>query len=99
MCGASVPVFGGVKPRPAAGKKEEKAPKQMVEIAQVNIDDATVGQLRETYSTRDLIIEKVDTKTPADKSPGDKKESAVYVVNASGSANSRVVADLKLVHQ
>jgi hypothetical protein len=30
---------------------------------------------------------------------GDKKETAVYVVNASGSADSRVVADLHLVHQ
>jgi hypothetical protein len=70
----------------------------MVQIATANIDDATVGHLRETY-TRDLIIEKVDEKTPGDKSPGDKKENAVYVVNPSGSSDSRVVADLRLVHQ
>lgn len=89
----------GGKLKPAAGKPEQEAPpKQMVQIATANIDDATVGHLRETY-TRDLIIEKVDEKTPGDKSPGDKKENAVYVVNPSGSSDSRVVADLRLVHQ
>jgi hypothetical protein len=71
-------------------------PKQMVQIASLNIDDSTVGRLRTTYA-RDLIIERVDDKTPADKS--DKQENAVYVVNPSGSSDSRVVADLKLVHQ
>jgi hypothetical protein len=56
-----------------------------------------VGQLRET--TRDLIIEKVDDKTPGDKSPEKKKENAVYVVNPSGSPDSRVVAEVPLVNQ
>jgi hypothetical protein len=73
--------------------EEKAAPKQMVEIARVHIDDATVGRLRAVYA-RDLIIEKVDEKTP-----GEKKENAVYVVNPSGGADSRVVADLQLVHQ
>jgi hypothetical protein len=68
----------------------------MVKVASLNIDDSTVDRLRTTYS-RDLIIERVDDKTPADKS--DKQENAVYVVNPSGSSDSRVVADLKLVHQ
>jgi hypothetical protein len=44
--------------------------------------------------SRDLKIEKVDEQTP-----GEKKETAVYVVNPSGSADSRVVADLLLVHR
>src|ERR1039458_1192012 len=84
----------GNQPHPAA----QDAPKlkQMVKVASLNIDDSTVGRLRTTYS-RDLIIERVDEKTPADKS--DKQENAVYVVNPSGSSDSRVVADLKLVHQ
>ena len=90
----------GKKLQPVAEPKEPAKPKQMVQIASANIsqniDDGTVGRLRMTYA-RDLIIEPVDDKTPGDKSG--KKENAVYVVNPSGSADSRVVADLKLVHQ
>jgi len=62
-------------------------------ILAVNISNSAVDRMRASYS-RDLIIEKVDPGTP-----GDKKETAVYVVNPSGSADSRVVADLHLVHQ
>ncbi|PWT98377.1 MAG: hypothetical protein C5B51_29495 [Terriglobia bacterium] len=62
-------------------------------LANPRIDDATVGFLRTAYA-RDLVIEKVDEKTA-----GERKETAVYVVNPSGSADSRVVADLQLVHQ
>ncbi len=62
-------------------------------IMAVNISNKAVDRMRERYA-RDLIIEKVDPNTP-----GDKKETAVYVVNPSGSPNSRVVADLHLVHQ
>jgi hypothetical protein len=86
----------GNQPHPAAQPQDAPKPKQMVKVASLNIDDSTVGRLRTTYS-RDLIIERVDDKTPADKS--DKQENAVYVVNPSGSSDSRVVADLKLVHQ
>ena len=69
------------------------ASKELLMAANTHIDDATVGRMRATYA-RDLIIEKVDANTP-----GDKKETAVYVVNPSGSSDSRVVADLHLVHQ
>jgi hypothetical protein len=62
-------------------------------IMAVNISNSAVDRMRAVYS-RDLIIEKVDPSTP-----GDKKETAVYVVNPTGSADSRVVADLHLVHQ
>jgi hypothetical protein len=62
-------------------------------IMAVNISNTAVDRMRATYA-RDLIIEKVDAATP-----GEKKETAVYVVNPSGSADSRVVADLHLVHQ
>jgi hypothetical protein len=82
----------GSKPQPAAAP-EPPPTKQIVEFARLNIDDGTVGRLRNVYS-RDLIIEKVDPKTP-----GERKETAVYVVNPSGSASSRVVADLNLVHE
>jgi uncharacterized protein DUF4384 len=62
-------------------------------ITAVNISNTAVDRMRASYA-RDLIIEKVDPTTP-----GDKKETAVYVVNPTGSADSRVVADLHLVHQ
>ena len=57
----------------------------------------TVGTLRTAYS-RDLVIEKVDDNSVS-SSPAPKKETAVYVVNPSGSRDSRLVADLELVHR
>lgn len=87
------------RPKPAADRAPEKAPsKKYLMTASADIPDSVVGHLQQTY-TRDLVIEKVDDKTPDDKSPERKKEYAVYVVNPSGSSDSRVVADLKLVHQ
>ena len=83
----------GAKPA-TAPDAPQPAPKQIVQYARANIDNATVGRLRNVYS-RDLIIERVNPETPG----GAKKETAVYVVNASGSASSRVVADISLVHQ
>lgn len=79
-------------------KKAAAAPDAPVQsskelILAVNISNTTVDRMRTVYA-RDLIIEKVDRNTP-----GDKKETAVYVVNPTGSADSRVVADLHLVHQ
>jgi hypothetical protein len=83
--------------KPAGGQKsEDPAPsssKKMILASNLHIDDDTVGRMRSAYG-RDLIIEKV---TPA--TPGEKKETAVYVVNPTGSSSSRVVADLTLVHQ
>ncbi len=58
-----------------------------------SIDNNSVGRLHQTYA-RDLVIEKV-----GDDAHADTQEKAVYVVNASGSADSAVVADLSLVHQ
>jgi hypothetical protein len=62
-------------------------------VATANIGDKTIDRLR-SASGRDLIIETVNPSTP-----GPKQETAVYVVNPTGSADSRVVADIKLVHQ
>ena len=89
---------GGAKAQPAADKSMDKPKKKYVMTASAEIPDSAVGRLRETY-TRDLIIETVDDKTPQDKSSADKKEDAVYVVNPSGSADSRVVAEIELVHR
>jgi hypothetical protein len=58
------------------------------------VDDALVGRLRNQVYARDLVFEKVD-----DSTPGDKKEKAVYVVNPTGSPESRLVADVTLKHQ
>ncbi len=58
-----------------------------------SIDNAAVGRLEQAYS-RDLVIEKIGNEPGA--SAGEK---AVYVVNPSGSADSCLVADLRLAHQ
>ncbi|MGO9260206.1 MAG: DUF4384 domain-containing protein [Bryobacteraceae bacterium] len=83
--------------QPAGQPAAPATPKKMIMMA--SLDDATVGRLRNSAS-RDLIVEKVDPGTPANSgAPGDKKETAVYVVNPAGSADSRLVADLHLVHR
>jgi len=90
---------GGAKAKPAAASEPDRPKnKKYVLTASADIPDSAVGHLRDTY-TRDLVIEKVDEKTPEDKSAANKKENAVYVVNPSGSADSRVVAEVNLVHQ
>ena len=87
----------GGKVKPAADRGLDKPPaKKYVMSASAEIPDSAVGHLRETY-TRDLIIEKVDEKTE-DKSAA-KKENATYVVNPSGTGDSRVVADISLEHR
>jgi hypothetical protein len=62
-------------------------------IVAANIGDPTIARMRSAYS-RDLIIETVNTSAP-----GEKKDTAIYVVNPTGSADSSVVADIQLVHQ
>ena len=81
--------------KPAAAAAATDAPVQSSKelIVAANISNSAVDRMRAAWS-RDLIIEKVDPNTN-----GDKKETAVYVVNPTGSADSRVVADLHLVHQ
>jgi len=80
---------------PASSPNQKQAPvtKTLLVAGNSGVDDSTVGLLRSVHS-RDLKIEKVDEQTP-----GEKKETAVYVVNPSGSADSRVDADLLLVHR
>jgi hypothetical protein len=82
---------GGAHPVSTPEAAPNPLPKMLV--AGLRIGDDTIGRLREAYA-RDLIIQKVD-----DDTPGDRKENAVYVVNPTGSSESRVTADIKLVHQ
>jgi hypothetical protein len=73
--------------------KDKAADKPKVMMASAAFSDDVIGRLRTAYA-RDLIVEKVD-----DEQPGPKREKAVYAVNPSGSADSRVVADVTLKHQ
>jgi len=82
-----------------AGKAPAKTAETPVEsdrslIVAANIGNPLVERMRNSLGSRGLIVEKVDVNTP-----GDRKETAVYVVNPTGSADARVVADLHLVHK
>lgn len=80
--------------RPAAEPAQPEEPKQLLVASSTDpIDDSVVGRLRKVYS-RDLVIEKVD-----EDQPGGRREKAIYVVNPSGSADARVVADIRLDHR
>jgi hypothetical protein len=81
---------GGAKPASAPQDKPVPQPKTLV--AGLGVDNDTVGRLRKEYA-RDLVIQPVDDDTPG------RKEKAVYVVNPTGSPESRVVADIELVHK
>ncbi len=81
---------GKAKPASSPAVVPETAPP----VLRASIDDAMVGRLRTSYA-RDLIVEAVEPATPG----GEKKESAVYVVNPTGSADSKLVVDLLLVHK
>ena len=81
--GATAPARAPRQPQPAAP------------VLRASIDDSAVGRLHQTYA-RDLVIEKVGDNANANSGA---QEKAVYVVNASGSADSAVVADLDLVHR
>jgi len=76
--------MGGLQGRPA------------VVESRLNIPDDKISQMRQLYS-RDLIIEPVNPDTTGDKEA--RKEFAMYVVNPTGSPNSRLVADISLEHQ
>jgi hypothetical protein len=83
----------GKRASKAEANPDAAAPLDKAMIVAVNIGNPTVDRLRNAYG-RDLIVETVSANTP-----GDRKETAVYVVNPTGSSDSRVVADLHLVHQ
>jgi len=84
--------LGSGSPAPAEANEEPKH--LLTALNMPPVDDALVGRLRNQVTTRDLVFEKVD-----DSTPGDKKEKAVYVVNPTGSPESRLVTDVTLKHQ
>jgi hypothetical protein len=76
---------------PNAGSKH-----LMIAANRPPIDDAIIGRVRSTVMARDLVFEKVD-----DKTVGERKEQAIYVVNVNtaAAAEQRLVVDLTLRHQ
>jgi Domain of unknown function (DUF4384) len=83
----------GDKAKPASQPAPQAQP---VHVLRASIDDSAVGRLHQTYA-RDLVIERVgDDSHPG---PDNTQEKAVYVVNATGSPDSALVADINLVHQ
>jgi len=82
---------GSVSPTSAPNAPSEQ-PKVLT--ADASFGDPLVERLRSEVFARDLVFEKVD-----DNTPGDKKENAVYVLNRTGSPDSRLVADFVLKHQ
>ena len=82
---------GGTQPVSTPEAAPQPYPKTIV--AGLRIGDDTIDHLRQA-SSRDLIIQPVD-----DDTPGDRKENAVYVVNPTGRSESRVTADIELVHR
>jgi hypothetical protein len=88
----------GGKVKPASQPKSQPAAQsQATPVLRASIDDSAVGRLHQTYA-RDLVIERVgDDAHPSPDSAS--QEKAVYVVNATGSPDSALVADLNLVHQ
>ena len=75
---------------------KESAPERKMMLAQriAPIDAALVGRLRAGVQSRDLVFEKVDEKTA-----GERKEKAVYVVNTKNTPDARLVVDLTLKHR
>jgi len=77
----------------SSGTKKDDKDDGLVQVV-ASLDDGTVGKVRGQVKSRDLVFQKVDETTS-----GPKKETAVYVVNRTGSADSRVVVDVSLNHQ
>jgi hypothetical protein len=84
-------------PQPAS-QTAPAADDKSTPVLRASIEDSTVGRLHETYA-RDLVIERVGDDTHSNTPDSAMQEKAVYVVNASGNADSALVADLNLVHQ
>jgi hypothetical protein len=83
---------GNVSPTSAPAQASEQP--KLLSAQASPLGDPLVGRLRSEVYARDLVFEKVDESTP-----GEKKENAVYVLNRTGSPDSRLVADFVLKHQ
>lgn len=81
-------------------KAEQPKPTQSKSLmASAALSNSLVEQVRNGITARDLVFEKVDDSKPAPKNAAVSKETAVYVVNASRAAESRLVADIQLKHR
>ena len=85
---ATQPAAQPVAPAP---QQEEK----LLMAQAMPIDDSLIGQVRETVYARDLVFEKVDDTDAS----GGQGEKAVYIVNRTGDDDSRVIADVTLIHK
>lgn len=93
---SGVPGNDGVK-RAAAPAAPVAGPAPTLMAGNLSVSDPLVNRLRTSY-TRDLVLEEVgDAPAAAEEKTGG--ERAVYVVNRNISADSRVVADIKLIHE
>jgi len=92
---SGVPGNDGLKRAAAPAAPTAAAPTLMA--GNLSVSDPLVNRLRTSY-TRDLVLEEVGEAAPAaEEKPG--KERAVYVVNRTNGPDSRVVADIKLIHE
>lgn len=81
----------GAPQTPAKDTRQEQ-PAAPVLSASAGLDDSQIDRLRAAY-TRDLIIEDL-----GHEKGGQETDKSVYVVNPKGSADARVVADIRLTH-
>jgi hypothetical protein len=80
---------------PAAQPANAPAGEKLLMAEALPVDDELIGRLREAVYARDLVFEKVDDTGAADS----QGEKAIYIVNRTGDDDSRVVADVTLVHR
>ena len=92
---SGVPGNDGVK-RAAAPPAAPAAPAPTLMAGNLSVSDPLVNRLRTSY-TRDLVLEEVGQAPAAEEKASG--ERAVYVVNRTNGPDSRVVADIKLIHE
>jgi hypothetical protein len=71
-------------------------------IAQATVSDDVISRVRGQLAARDLIFEKVENEKVAETTNNNgqaRMETAAYVVNPSGAADARLVADVRLKHE
>lgn len=71
-----------------------KSASKPLNVAKVDLPESTVNRLRSTFSSRDLLIEKID-----DPKPGVGKEKAVYILAPIGSTDPHLWYEFQLVHK
>lgn len=82
----------GTAPQPAPDRRPAN-PTLLAQNIQP-VADGLIRRIRTEVLARDLVFEKVD-----EKSPGERREKAVYAAAVQGGGDARVVADIQLRHQ